>query len=218
MRKGKYQKRGIAVKTLVLILTLVLLVGGTVGGTLAWLTASTGPVTNTFTDSDVGVDLTETQREYKMIPGWTIDKDPKAKVTAGSEDSYLFVEVTSVNAEITMNDTYYSLGEYLDYAIDAQWKLVPSQTNVFYIEIDTAEEKDQYFNILGEGKATYFETVEYEWEDDQVLTKPTVTKEMMDALTEENYPKLVFDACAVQLYKNNTEKFSPEEAWAIAKG
>ena len=54
------------------------------------------------------------------------------------------------------------------------------------------------------------------WNADQVLTKPEVTEEMMEALTEETYPKLNITAYAVQLYKSNTVKFSPAEAWAQA--
>ena len=36
-------------KTLALLLALVLLAGGVIGGTLAWLTDKTDPVKNTFT-------------------------------------------------------------------------------------------------------------------------------------------------------------------------
>ena len=47
-------------KGLALILALTLLVVGVVAGTLAWLTAKSDVVTNTFTTSDIKVELKET--------------------------------------------------------------------------------------------------------------------------------------------------------------
>lgn len=59
-------------RTLALLVALVLVVGCIIGGTLAWLTAKTDAVVNTFTTSDIDVTLTETEEEYKMVPGYTI--------------------------------------------------------------------------------------------------------------------------------------------------
>lgn len=80
-------------RTLALLVALVLVVGCIIGGTLAWLTAKTDAVVNTFTTSDIDVTLTETEEEYKMVPGYTIHKDPKTTVVKGSEECYLFVKV-----------------------------------------------------------------------------------------------------------------------------
>ena len=80
-------------KSLALLLAIAIVVVGVVAGTLAWLTDKTAPVTNTFTTSDIDIDLTETEAEYKMIPGWSIDKDPTVTVKAGSEACYLFVKL-----------------------------------------------------------------------------------------------------------------------------
>ncbi len=103
MRNGKYSKRGVASKTLVLVLALVLTLGCVVGGTIAWLTDKTAEVKNTFTVGDVAITLKETDlddsqkkegvsNEYKLIPGETYTKDPTVEVVAGSEDCYLFVK------------------------------------------------------------------------------------------------------------------------------
>ena len=78
-------------KGLALVLALALMVVGAVAGTLAWLTAKSDTVVNTFTTSDIKVELKETPATYKMIPGYTIKKDPQAKVLNGSEDCFLFV-------------------------------------------------------------------------------------------------------------------------------
>ena len=50
-------------RTLALLVALVLVVGCIIGGTLAWLTAKTDAVVNTFTTSDIDVTLTETEEE-----------------------------------------------------------------------------------------------------------------------------------------------------------
>ena len=46
-----------------------------------------------------------------MIPGWTIDKDPKVTVKEGSEDCWLFVEITEEN----------DLRKYISYCTAEGW-------------------------------------------------------------------------------------------------
>ena len=202
--KGKYTRKH--TKSLALVLALVLVIGCVAGGTLAWLNAKTEEVKNTFSTSDIGVTLGETTNTYKMVPGWTIAKDPKATVTSGSEDCYLFVKVEKSD----------NFDTYMDMAIDAQWTALDATNNpgVYYIKIDEDTEKNVAYNVLGEGKATYNE-VEYTWADNQVLVKPTVTEKMMDEANPQ--PTLTFTAYAVQLMKNNTTEFTAAEAWELAQ-
>lgn len=87
------RRRGISTKTLVALLSLVLLLGCSLGGTLAWLSDSTDPVINTFTVGDIKIELTETPGEYKIVPGVDIAKDPKVTVEANSEACWLFVKI-----------------------------------------------------------------------------------------------------------------------------
>ncbi|MBQ9167197.1 MAG: hypothetical protein IJX67_02160 [Oscillospiraceae bacterium] len=230
MKRGKYEatyvrKRHGSKKALAMLLSLVLVIGCVVGGTLAWLTAESGEVKNVFTTSDIIVELKEhtydpatdalTSTEtttgvdnYKMIPGWTIPKDPWAKVSESSEDCYLFIEV-----EASAN-----FSTYMDYAIDTQWTALDATNypGVYYIEIDQDSEKDVAYNILGAGSATY-DNVAYTWTDDQVRVKPTVTKQMM-VEAGNNKPTLSFTAYAVQLYKDNNTEFTPAEAWTLVSG
>lgn len=191
-------------KSLALVLALAMIVVCVVGGTLAWLTATTPEVKNTFTTSDVDITLTETTTNYQMIPGYTIAKDPKVTVKAGSEDCYLFVKVEKST----------NFDNYMNYAIDNAWTELES--GVYYIKIDTEAEKNVAYNVLGAGSETY-SNVEYTWSDNQVLVKPTVTKTMLNALTADTQPTLTFTAYAVQLNKNNTTEFTAAEAWALAK-
>ncbi len=184
----KGQTRTISMKFLAVLLSAGLLVGGVVGGTVAWLTTKTDDVINTFTTSDINITLEETTTEYKMIPGWTIAKDPKATVAAGSEDCYLFVK-----AEKSDN-----FDDFMTYTIAEGWTVLGDETDVYYRVIDSDEEREKAYSILA---------------GDQVTVKDDVTKENMEALTEDTKPALTFTAYASQLYKSNTETFTAAEAW-----
>lgn len=220
MKKGKYAKKKTSfVKTLAVAMVLVTLIGCAIGGTLAWLTAETQQVVNTFTVGNIKIKLDETntdggegaperdtENSYKMIPGWTITKDPVATVLANSEDCYLFVELVEDKGVVTYKnaagqDVTTKWSDFLTYAIADGWTLVEGETNVYYREVTTST-SNQSFNVIKDNKVN-------------VLT--TVTEEMMETLTEATYPKLNVTAYAVQLYKNNTEKFGAAAAWAEVK-
>lgn len=175
-------------RTLALLVALVLVVGCIIGGTLAWLTAKTDAVVNTFTTSDIDVTLTETEEEYKMVPGYTIHKDPKTTVVKGSEECYLFVKVEkSANFD-----------SFMTYEMADGWTALEGVEGVYYREVRTADMGTK-FSVL---------------KDDQVTVKGEVTKEMM-AEAEKNKPTLTITAYASQLYKNNTEIFTAAEAWQM---
>ena len=86
-------------KVLAVAVCAVLLVVGSVAGTLAYLTAKTETITNTFTVGKVEIELDESDdavgAEPKLIPGMTYKKDPTITVVSGSEQCYLFVEVNN---------------------------------------------------------------------------------------------------------------------------
>lgn len=174
-------------KGFALILALVLAVGCVVGGTLAWLTAKSDTVTNTFTTSDITVTLKETTgAKYKMIPGYTISKDPKATVVAGSEECWLFVKLEkSANFD-----------QYLNYEMADDWALVEGQTNVYARKVESANIGTPY-SVL---------------KDNQVTVKGEVTKEMMNT-AKDNEPTLTIIAYASQLHKNANDDFTAKEAW-----
>lgn len=160
MRKGRFEKRSSFVfnkKTLVLLLALVLVIGGMVGGTLAWLAAATNPIKNTFTTSDIEVELAETTTDYQMVPGWTIDKDPKATVTSGSEDCWLFVKVEeSCTVPKKDNSGTYAFGDFLEYAIADGWTQLTEDPDgnaisgkIYYRKVDgTSNAKGTAYSVL----------------------------------------------------------------------
>lgn len=188
-------------KTLALLLSLVLVFGVIAGGTLAWLTAQSDTVVNTFTTSDINVKLAESKgvttadgKSFKMVPGKSIEKDPKAWVVAGSEDCYLFVKLDWENNENK---------QYLDWDIAEGWRLVPNQTNVYYRVVTASQ-------MSNDNGATNSYPV---LKNNTVTVSGNITKDQMNAFTDATLPKLTVTAYASQLYNNNTQ-FTPEAAWA----
>lgn len=195
MKQGKYaapvrrRRRRNTLKPMLIAMAVVLLLGCVTGGTLAWLTATTDEVTNTFTVGDINITLDETTSDYKMIPGYTIAKDPKVTVAANSEKCYLFVKVTKST----------NFDNYMTYEMASGWTAVDGTTGVYYrvVEPSTSEQK---FSVL---------------KDDQVSVLGTVTKAAMETANASK-PTLTFQAAAVQYNKNNTTEFTVAEAYAQA--
>ena len=178
-------------KSIALFLAVVLALGAVTAGTLAWLTAGTTSVVNTFTTSDIDITLAETyggdNREFKMVPGYTIDKDPKVTVKANSEKCYLFVKLE----KSTNFDTF------LTYTIADGWTALTGVNNVYYRVVESADD-NQGFDVL---------------KDNQVTVNYTVTKGNMNDLTATTYPTLTVTAYASQYYKSKDVSFTAKEAW-----
>ena len=186
---------GISYKALGLLLAVVLVLGGAIGGTMAWLIDGTDAVANVFTDSDVDIEFNETTTNYQMIPGHTINKDPKVTVKANSEACYVFVEI-----EKSANyDAYLA-----QYTVADGWMLVDGEDNVYYQAFDAKINADTELPVLKDNKVTVLESV----------TKKQMNDIKNDVVDE---PTLTFTAYAVQYYKTNNTAFTVSEAWAKAK-
>lgn len=131
-------------KTLTIAIALVLVVALAVGATWAYLTATTGPVENTFVaggavkqsdlklyehkanpnkDGTYTLDTTTptTANSYTVMPGVDLPKDPTVEVTAANGPYYLFVEVTK-GAKVD--------GDTLKYTVDSsKWFRLTSITD-----------------------------------------------------------------------------------------
>lgn len=186
------KRRSVSSKLFVMMLALVLVFGCAVGGTIAWLTAKTDPVVNTFTYGDINIELTETKpanQQAKIIPGVDIEKDPKVTVKANSEACWLFVEVKEEGTFVANKVTY---------SVDDGWTKLTGVTgvdNVYYREVSAAT-ADTEFDILTDNKVTISENL---------------TKEDIKNLTSTQ-PKLTFTAYAVQKDGMDTAA----AAWAAA--
>lgn len=202
----------------IVALSLALLVA--VGGTIAWLIDSDGNVVNTFTPSNVDVEVWEhdyvsatntldntkivadnstENNDYKMIPGTVMPKDPTVTVNCDIP-CYVYVRVTE-----NIGITGFTFDDYLSYAplvTDSEWKVLAivgnDTTNASYVLYrEVAAGNDQKFSVLT---------------NNQITVNGTVTKQHMDALgtATANYPSLTFEAFVIQ--KDNTG--TAEEAWA----
>ena len=132
-----------SMKALLIALCAVLLVAGSIFGTLAYLT-STAAVTNTFTVGKVAITLDEAKvdlygnplnssnevvtlanaervyaNEYKLIPGHEYTKDPTVTVKADSEECYVFVKVIN------------GLGSDATLTISSDWTALSGVDNVY---------------------------------------------------------------------------------------
>lgn len=175
--------RELSGKLVVAMLAVTLLIGCAIGGTVAWLTATTTPVVNTFTYGDINITLDETTgNSYKIIPGVDIEKDPKVTVKKDSEACWLFVKVEKVGTFVANKVTY---------SIADGWTKLTGVTgvdNVYYREVG-AVTADTSFYILA-GDETHSNGV--------VKVSENLTKAEVNAITAENQPKLTFTAYAVQ--------------------
>ncbi|MCQ2512504.1 MAG: CalY family protein [Lachnospiraceae bacterium] len=175
-------------KVIVTIIAAALILCLAIGGTIAWLTAKTDPVTNTFTVGDINITLDESDDlDLKMVPGKEITKDPKVTVLENSEDCWLFVKI----------DKSSNFDAFMTYGIADGWTQLGTEETypgVYYREVSSITSEKE-FPVLADNKVT--------------VKGEEVTKEMLSALTPENYPTLTFKAYACQRASFDY----PSDAW-----
>lgn len=210
MRARKRRQARRVALTLVLMLTVALV---SIGGTLAWLTAQTDEITNTFTVGDINITLTETPNTdtdgdevddtwtAKLIPGEEYAKNPTVGVVAGSEECYLFVKATEVNNPSTYLDYSYTMD-----ADNSGWnKLTGVNLNanetVWYRVVD-ASENAYSAELLTGNKVTV--------KDDLLKKGTTGTTAPVMPSDNASAPTITFQAYAVQ--KDNVD--TAADAWA----
>ena len=184
--------RTVSIKIAALIAAIVLVIGCTAGGTVAWLVSKPAAITNVFTVGNINATLTETKTEFKIVPGVNIAKDPVATVTANSENCYLFVELTEENwPAFTEAD---NTTRKVEYKIADGWTKL--KDGVYYREVPKSDTEDQSYPVL---------------QDNKVTVSSTLTKENADAITGD--PKLTVAVYAVQ----KEGMGSAADAWKTAK-
>lgn len=163
------KKRGISTRALIAVLALTLLIGCSLGGTMAWLMDKTDSVTNTFTVGNIKIGLTETTTEYKIVPGVDIAKDPKVTVEAKSEACWLFVKVEETNWPTYEEDDG---TRKVSYAIAEGWTPLTGETGVYYRQVAAAD-TDQDFYVLAGNKVTVSDNLT-KAEINAIATTPTL--------------------------------------------
>lgn len=107
-------------KVLTVIASLALVAAISIGGTLAYLSAQTDQVTNTFTFGNMSLTLTETyQQNAKIYPGAVIPKTPVVSVGANSEPCYVYAKIDN------------EFGSFATLNISGDWTLVTGSTNIY---------------------------------------------------------------------------------------
>lgn len=191
-------------KSLLIALCAILLVVASVMGTLAYLTSTSAPVTNTFTIGDVLITLDEAkvdvygnpvdaegkettkadaprvaENTYKLIPGHTYTKDPTIHVGDNSEKVWLFAKIE--------ND----LSDFTTLAICTGWTEIDATNHIYaYSEIVEAGADIEIFSTF---------TVDTNAQDD------------VEAVDTTN-DKIVVTGYAIQA--DGLESKTPAEVWA----
>lgn len=193
--------RTVSIKIAALIAAIVLVIGCTAGGTVAWLVSKPDPIVNVFTVGNINATLTEAakteKKEFKIVPGVDIDKDPVATVKANSEDCYLFMQPTEENWPKFKTTEAGSTTRKVEYEIADGWIELTPLHGVYYREV-TKNDKDQVFHVL---------------KNDKVTVSNTLTKEEADAIQKADAPKLTVAVYAVQKEGIDTV----EAAWEKVK-
>lgn len=183
--------RTVSIKIAALIAAIVLVIGCTAGGTVAWLVSKPTAIVNTFTIGDINAELAETTTAFNIVPGVDIVKDPVATVKANSEDCYLFVKLTEENwPKFTEAD---NATRKVEYKIAEGWTEL--EDGVYYCVV-TKSDADQPFHVL---------------KNDKVTVSSTLTKKEANAIT--GTPELTVAVYAVQ----KEGMGSAAEAWKTAK-
>ena len=204
-------------KTLTIAIALVLVVALAVGATWAYLTATSGPVVNTFTVGKVldnNGDFTINEHPIKnpnatngvyqldtsatpvtevtygaVMPGVDLPKDPTVTIKANAlkADAYLFVVVDN------------QMASELTYNPDSAWKSLGT----------SADGKKTLLTLVADdGKLTAGNTTDLTW---KVLAGDTV--EVADEITSPDLGTLTFNAYLVQA----GDFGSAANAWNTAK-
>ena len=118
-------------RAVLIVLALLLILCIITSATYAWLRDNSGILTNTFTGSNLTIDLTETAKTYKMVPNTPVAKDPTVTVEATSEPAYVFLKAIESDA----------FSNYADYYIDNTWQpyggfVVDGELDSFYQKTD----------------------------------------------------------------------------------
>lgn len=221
MRNGKYQNGG-SKRILVLALALVLLLGCGIGGTIAWLTANSGTVTNTFTVGDINITLQEypfkvengvtstseldknatpvqTINTYKVVPGGSQPKEPFVTVKANSENCYVYV---CVENNLTINNTI-----VVTYDINTtDWVQVATKTDATTGAVTTLYRyKDVVAMSNEDQKKTVFTAVSY---------SDTILK---DAADKTNISQLIDKTIVLNAFAHQSDNTNQNTADTAAK-
>lgn len=206
-------------KILGLMVGAVALVGVSIMGTMAYLTATTDTVQNTFTVGNVTITLDEADinntsnrtsegNKYQLIPATTYKKDPTVTVTSNTADCFLFVKFEEKNNILKDTQNTQIVEFTTTLTPENGWTALSNNPGVFYRVVEKDDQTRSWVllaDIAGEtGKNIKIS---------EKLTNDTMpgTKYEADGETKTiAYPELDFTAYAVQ-----SDGLSVTEAWDL---
>lgn len=188
------KKKSVSMKAVALLLVVILLIGCTIGGTIAYLMTNTTPVVNTFVAGEIGeLTLTEDKGQnttgitnIKVIPGVDITKDPKVSFSGHNVDAYVFLKVEAdgwnVNSDADYFSQYFLDSEgYLEWYLAEGWEYYGEVERAqIYCRKVSANEKLDNVSVI---------------KDDKITVSSKITKE---DLKDYTLPDLTFTAYAIQ--------------------
>ncbi len=208
-------------KVLGLMVGAVALVGVSIMGTMAYLTATTDTVQNTFTVGNVTIkldeaDITNTSNrtsegnKYQLIPAKTYKKDPTVTVTSNTADCYLFVKFEEKNNILKGTQDTQIVEFTTTLTRENGWFELDNNPGVFYREVGKNDSTRSWVllaDIAGEtGKNIKIS------EDLTNDTMPGTQYEADGEIKTIADPELDFTAYAVQ-----KDGLSVTEAWDLVK-
>lgn len=143
--RGKRARKRTLARPVLLALSLVLVLGLSVGGTLAYLVTSTGPVTNTFTPGEV---KTEIEEQFKN----DVKENVKVKNT-GTVDAYIRAQIV-INWVDDEGNIVADPGEGADYRLDMGSSEWIKGTDGFWYYTEKVEAGGTTFNLIDSCKVT----------------------------------------------------------------
>jgi len=222
-------------KALLLLLCVVLMVGASVFGTLAYLTDAEA-VTNTFTVGSIGLKLDEADvktdgtldhptnrvqaNDYHLLPGHTYIKDPTVTVEAKSEESYIRMLVTfNFSSQLDAIFPGVDLTTIFNDYSSANWRLNGVK------EDETANTRTYEFRYVGEEhkgtKAGTVEKTETEIKLDALFDSFTlpgaITKEQLATLVTKDAQGNITDQFTINVVAHAIQAdgfATADQAWA----
>ncbi|HPY37328.1 MAG TPA: SipW-dependent-type signal peptide-containing protein [Clostridia bacterium] len=183
-------------KVLLIALAAILLVGASIGGTLAWLTA-TASVTNTFTVGNITMSLNETTSDYKIVPGRPISKNPKVTVAEGSEKCFVFVKIEN-DLKLTIDNAETVVGA--PDISSAYWQPIEANSNI-YVYCGGGNDPKEVDAALGDQAL-------------EVFTKVNINGALV---TKDNIENLKDKTIKITAYAHQSENTTYETAKTAAK-
>ena len=183
------------------MLFFALMLAVSVVGVSAWLADASGIIKNKFdaktleidieeTDTGIDPDPDPTTNSYKITfgdEGWDdMTKDPEITLPADQVDCWVFAKVEEKN----------DFSTYLTYEIDSQWTALGEEYPGIYWRRSESSPESQDFNVL---------------KNKTVKVRDGVTKDQINALTEDTYPKLDITGFAIQMTGFDTAQAAWEE-------